>query len=218
MVVVKSVSKTYSQGLVETRALDNLSLTIKDDEFLIIVGRNGSGKSTLLRQIGLLDHPDQGEITFEDTKVTGISENERSEFRLRKMGYVFQEYALVSDLTALENVMLPAMMLDTARNARIKAEKLIEMVGVSHRKNNLPSQLSGGEQQKVAIARALVNNPELIIADEPTANLDSTSAGEIINIFKHLNQDGHTIVMVTHEEEEEKIASRIVRLSDGRIV
>lgn len=218
MVIISNISKTYYSGHIKTRALGDVSLTIKDDEFVIITGRNGSGKSTLLRQIGLLDNPDSGKIIFENKIVTGISEKKRANFRLREIGYVFQDYALVNDLTAIENIMLPAMMLQTTSEARKRAEKLIERVGVAHRKNNLPNQLSGGEQQKVAIARALINNPELIIADEPTANLDSIAAAEVIDIFTDLNRHGHTIVMVTHEKEEEAAASRIIRLADGKIL
>jgi putative ABC transport system ATP-binding protein len=218
IIKIKNVKKTYSTGEVAVRALLGISLEIYRGDFLIIIGRNGSGKSTLLRQIGLLDIPDAGEIIINDQNVVRISEKERSEIRLKKLGYVFQDYALMSDLTAIENVMLPALMLEQTVNARKKAADLIEKVGLKNRIDNLPSQLSGGEQQKVAIARALVNNPEIIIADEPTANLDSKAAKEVIEIFKKLNREGHTIVMVTHEEDEERSASRIIELADGQIL
>jgi putative ABC transport system ATP-binding protein len=217
LVSIKNISKTYKSGSVFTPALLDISLDIRDDDFLVIVGRNGSGKSTLLRQIGLLDKPDHGKILFGEKDLVQVSEKERSDFRLRQIGYVFQDYALMSDLTALENVMLPALMLSTIADARERARKLIEKVGLSKRANNLPSQLSGGEQQKVAIARSLINDPELIIADEPTANLDSVAAEDVIKIFKELNESGHTIVMVTHEKEEESAGSRKIELADGRI-
>jgi putative ABC transport system ATP-binding protein len=218
LIKIKNVEKTYSTGEVAVRALLGVSFEIFLGDFLIIVGRNGSGKSTLLRQIGLLDTPDAGEIIINNQNVVKISDKERSEIRLKKIGYVFQDYALMSDLTAIENVMLPAMMLERTADARKMATRLIEKVGLKDRSNNLPNQLSGGEQQKVAIARALVNNPEIIIADEPTANLDLKAAREVIEIFKNLNREGHTIVMVTHEEDEERSASRIIELIDGQIL
>jgi len=219
LIVIKNISKNYKLGEVKVLALKNVSLNIFKEDFLIITGRNGSGKSTLLRQIGLLDNPDRGEIILNDKNVVKLPESKRAELRLKKLGYIFQDYALMSDLTVLENIMLPAMMLETTKNAKIRANQLVEKVGLKHRKNNLPNQLSGGEQQKVAIARALINNPEILIADEPTANLDTVAAKDIINIFKKLNTiDKHTIVMVTHEKNEESCGSRIVRLMDGKII
>jgi putative ABC transport system ATP-binding protein len=219
LISIQKISKTYRSGEVKVSALKNVSLKIYKKDFLIITGRNGSGKSTLLRQIGLLDKPDSGSIILNKESLVNLSEAKRAETRLKKLGYIFQDYALMSDLTVIENIMLPAMMLVTISEARQKAEKLAEKVGLGHRKNNLPSQLSGGEQQKVAIARALINDPEILIADEPTANLDSAAAKDVINIFKDLNEkEQHTIVMVTHEEEEEKYGSRIVTLLDGQIV
>lgn len=217
IVSVKNVSKIYEMGEVKIKALDGVSLEINQGDFLIITGRSGSGKSTLLRQIGLLDRPDGGQIFFYNKEVSKVKEKERIRIRLNQIGYIFQEYALIGELTALDNVMLPAMMIESRKACRQKALDLLEMVELKHRIKNLPSQLSGGEQQRVAIARALINNPAVIFADEPTANLDTISANQVLDIFKKLNQEGHTIVMITHEPEEEKAASRVIRLSDGRI-
>jgi len=218
IIKIKNIEKTYLSGEILVRALSGVTMSVNRGDFLIIIGRNGSGKSTLLRQIGLLDTPDSGEIIIDNQDVVSINEKKRSAIRLKKLGYVFQEYALMSDLTAIENVMLPALMLESSAVARKKATLLIEKVGLKNRANNLPNQLSVGEQQKVAIARALINNPGIIVADEPTANLDSKAAAEVIEIFKALNREGHTIVMVTHEENEERSASKIIKLADGRIV
>lgn len=216
---VENISRTYLMGEVQVPALRGVSLTVHTGDFLIITGRNGSGKSTFLHQIGLLDRPDTGRVFLAGKDVTGMHEKERAEIRLRDLGYIFQEFALISELTALENVMLPAMMLDSTPRCRKRALEVLGMLEMGHLKDHLPSQLSGGEQQKVAIARALINDPSLIIADEPTANLDSISAGEVLEIFRMLNSEGnHTIVMVTHEQEETVYGNRVIRLSDGRIV
>lgn len=212
------VSKTYHSGGVDICALSNVSLAILPGDFIMITGRNGSGKSTLLHQLALLDFPDSGEVTINNQKTTELSEQLRMDFRLSSLGYIFQEYALIAELTAIENVMLPAMMLESSDKAKKKAAELLDKVGLNNKHNRLPSQLSGGEQQKVAIARALVNSPRIIFADEPTANLDTIAAKEILNIFKTLNEkEGITIVMVTHEPEELGYASRLIQLSDGRV-
>lgn len=206
-------------GQVEVRALDDISLGIASGEFLIITGRSGSGKSTLLHQLGLLDRPDAGEISIESKRVEHLNEKERGELRLKSLGYIFQEYALIAELTALENVMLPAMMIEKTNICKKRAMALLEQVGLSHRLHNLPSQLSGGEQQRVAIARALVNNPKIIFADEPTANLDTKAAKDVMEIFKRINeQENRTIIMITHEPEETAYASRVIVLSDGRLM
>jgi len=219
LIEIEKVFKTYKSGEIRVPALLGISFSVTAGEFLIIVGRNGSGKSTLLRQIGLLDTPDKGEIIIDSQSATRLSERERTDIRLKKLGYIFQDYALMEDLTATENVMLPALMLENTFDAKKRADKLIERVGLAKRAKNLPSQLSGGEQQKVSIARALVNNPEILIADEPTANLDTAAAKEILEIFKGLNEeDGHTVIMVTHEKEEESYGSRILTLQDGRLL
>ncbi len=215
---VEEIIKTYVMGEVKVRALNGVTLTIDEGDFFIITGRNGSGKSTLLHQLGLLDRPDRGMITLQNKNVLKISEKQRSALRLRELGYIFQEYALVAELTALENVMLPAMMLEPSRVCRPRAKDSLEKVGLKDKVNNLPRQLSGGEQQKVAIARALINNPSVLFADEPTANLDSIAAKEILGVFKALNEhDNHTIVMITHEQDETHYANRLINLADGRI-
>ena len=215
----ENITKIYKLGEIKVEALKGVSLLVEKGDFLIITGRNGSGKSTLMRQLALVDRPNSGEIYLNGQPVTKISSQERRKLRLTKLGYIFQEYALIAELSALENVMIPAMMLKSARECREPAANLLKKVGLGDKLDNLPSQLSGGEQQKVAIARALINDPEVIFADEPTANLDTYAAKDVLNIFQHLNQhDRHTIVMITHEPEEEKYANKIIRLSDGRII
>ncbi len=216
---VEDISRTYLMGEVRVPALRGVSLTVNEGDFLIITGRNGSGKSTFLHQLGLLDRPDTGRIFLRGRDVTSMHERMRAEIRLRDLGYIFQEFALISELTALENVMLPAMMLDGTASCKKRALAILEMLEMASLRDHLPSQLSGGEQQKVAIARALMNDPSLILADEPTANLDSVSAAEVLEIFRMLNSRGnHTIVMVTHEQEETVYGNRVIKLSDGRIV
>jgi len=218
IIQAEKISKTYHSGGVDIRALKDISLAIGAGDFIMITGRNGSGKSTLLHQLALLDTPDSGEVIIDNKKTTRLSEGLRMDFRLSSLGYIFQEYALIAELTAIENVMLPAMMLETSKKAKKKAAALLDKVGLQNKHHRLPSQLSGGEQQKVAIARSLVNSPRIIFADEPTANLDTVAAKEILNIFKTLNEkDGITIIMVTHEPEELEFASRLINLSDGRI-
>jgi putative ABC transport system ATP-binding protein len=205
-------------GEVEVHALSDISLTISRGDFLIITGRNGSGKSTFLHQLGLLDKPDSGTINLNGQEVTRMHEKARSSLRLRDLGYIFQEFALIAELTAIENVMLPAMMLEKTSTCRKKAEELLELVELEKQRDHLPRQMSGGEQQKVAIARSLINDPSVLFADEPTANLDLISAEEVLSVFERLNkEEGHTIVMVTHEFEETVYGNRIITLSDGRI-
>ncbi|MDD5342358.1 MAG: ABC transporter ATP-binding protein [Patescibacteria group bacterium] len=219
LIAVKDISKTYRLGEVQVKALQNVTLAIQPGDFMVVTGRNGSGKSTLLYQLGLLDWPDSGEIFLEGQEVVKLSDKHRRELRLNKIGYIFQNYALIAELTALENVMLPAMMLAKPAVVRERARRLLKRVGLEHRLNHLIKRLSGGEQQKVAIARALINDPKIIIADEPTANLDTLAAKDVLTIFQSLNRDdGHTIVMVTHEQEETACANRLIKLSDGKIV
>ena len=218
IIIAENITKTYRSGGVPFKALDNVSIEVYRNEFLMITGRNGSGKSTLLHQFALLDTPDSGEIYIEGKKTIHLSEKRRMDFRLSRLGYIFQEYALIAELTAIENVMLPALMLESSKKARKKANELLSKIGLKNKFNRLPSQLSGGEQQKVAIARALINKPRIIFADEPTANLDTIASKEVLNIFKYLNKlEGITIVMITHEPEELVFASRIIQLSDGKL-
>ncbi len=217
LIVIDGITKTYRLGDVAVEALKGVSLSIHEEEFTIIVGRNGSGKSTLLYQLGLLDRPDSGSIYFEGREVSRISDRHRRRLRLTYLGYIFQDYALISELTALENVMVPAMMLMNRSDAGEKSKRLLERVGLGARLNHLTRQLSGGEQQKVAIARAMVNDPRVIIADEPTSNLDSVAARDVLDTFDMINSEhGHAIVMVTHEQEETVYARKLIRLSDGR--
>lgn len=220
IISVQDIAKTYHLGdSIKVKALRGVSLDINRGDFLCITGRNGSGKSTLLHQLGLLDLPSSGEIYLNGQEAASMSERERSNLRLTYLGYIFQEYALVPELTALENVMLPAMMQNNIKISRDKAEELLVKVGLDGKSNQLPRQCSGGEQQKIAIARALVNDPQILFADEPTASLDSVVSKEILSIFKKLNkEDGHTVIMITHEEEETKYANRIIELRDGRII
>lgn len=213
---VKDLRKTYTLGEVKVEALRGVTLSIAYGDFLVVTGRNGSGKSTLLHQLGLLDHPDGGEIFFAGQEVTHMPEKRRTELRLRNIGYIFQEFALIAELTALENVMLPAMMIGASSGAKKRAVELLHQVDLESNLDHLPSQLSGGEQQKVAIARALINDPTIIIADEPTANLDSIAAADVISVFQALNrEEDHTIVMVTHEVEETSCGNRVVTIADG---
>ena len=213
-----SITRIYGSGSSRFKALNKLSFDIFSGEFLMITGRNGSGKSTLLHQLGLLDKPDEGEVCIEGQNTVDLSEKKRMDFRLKRLGYIFQEYALIAELSALENVMLPAMMLESKKVAKRRAIELLTRIGLKEKYNRLPAHLSGGEQQRVAIARALINRPKIIFADEPTANLDSVASKDVLEIFKNLNKDGITIVMITHEPEELVYASRIVKLSDGRLV
>ncbi len=219
IICAERITKIYKSGDVDFKALNNVSLDIHSGDFMMITGRNGSGKSTLLHQLALLDNPNSGEIYIESEKTTHLSEKKRMQFRLKKLGYIFQEYALIAELTALENVMLPAMMLESSGVAKKKAISLLTKIGLKGKIKRLPSQLSGGEQQKVAIARALINHPKIIFADEPTANLDSIASKDVLDIFKMLNEkEGITIVMITHEHEELLYANRIIKLSDGVLI
>lgn len=219
VIVVRDVSRTYHMGEVSVRALAGVSITINKGDFLIVTGRNGSGKSTLLHQLGLLDMPDGGSILLDGREVTTMREKERSAIRLRDLGYIFQEFALIAELTALENVMLPSMMLEKTSTCRRRAAELLDLVELNKQWDHLPRQMSGGEQQKVAVARALMNDPSVIFADEPTANLDLVSAEEVLSLFDKLNsEERHTIVMVTHELEETVHGNRLITLSDGSII
>lgn len=222
---IKNLSRTYKVGEVETRALDGVSFDIKAGDFVMITGRNGSGKSTFMHQVAMLDQPTTGEITLDLSSLTGkavnivdLPEKRRIELRLKEIGYIFQEYALIRELTALENVMLPRLMFRDAKEAKKKALKELERVGLAKKAHRLPTQLSGGEQQRVAIARALVNNPRIIFADEPTANLDSVASKNVLEIFRQINQRGITIVMISHEPEELKYAKRQIIFSDGKLI
>lgn len=216
---VQSLSKEYRIGDVVTKAVDNVDLHITSGEFIAITGKSGSGKSTLLYQISLLDRPTAGTVLYDGHDVTKWKSRRRVASRLAEFGYVFQDYALLAELTALENVYLPRLMKDGGGAESMDVAKdLLSQVGLGDKFGNHPSQLSGGEQQRVSIARALVNNPKILFADEPTANLDSETSLAVMGVFKKLHEKGLTIVMVTHEPEYAEIADRIIEMEDGKII
>jgi len=215
LIKITDLKKTYYMGKVEVPALRGIDLTIEQGEFVALMGPSGSGKSTLLNMIGLLDSPTSGGIVVDGIEVSSLDDNERADFRLRKMGFVFQFFSLLMELNAIENVALPIMM-DERKNDR--AATLLELVGIGDRADHFPNELSGGQQQRVAIARALANEPAILLADEPTANLDTESSNQIVDIFQELNGKGQTIIMVTHEPELGEKADRIIRIKDGRVV
>ncbi len=219
MIFVNDLKKNYA-GRVPVPALRGGSFEVAKGEFVAVMGRSGSGKSTLMHQLGLLDDPTAGRIVIDGVDVLALSEAQKTLFRLRSLGYVFQEYALISELTALENVDLPARVLNgrTGRRDRERAKELLGLVGLGDRLHHYPEELSGGEQQRVAIARALINRPKIIFADEPTANLDSYSAKVVLELFRKLNKElGQTLVMVTHEPDDRQYVDRIIWLKDGLV-
>jgi putative ABC transport system ATP-binding protein len=219
MIKIKDLYKSYSTKHTETQVLRGVSLEVKEGEFLGIMGKSGAGKSTLMYQIGLLDHPTSGEIILNNINIEKLSTEERTQMRLSSLGYVFQDYALLPELTALENVIVPLLMQGKSMDVAKKiGEDILSKVGLLHRTTNKPSQLSGGEQQRVSIARAMAHEPKILFADEPTANLDTVSGRSIIELFEEIHKKGQTIVMVTHEEEYAKYCDRIVYLEDGQIV
>ena len=217
MIELDDITKIYRMGKVEVPALRGITLNIERGEMLAIIGASGSGKSTLMHIIGLLDIPTLGRYTFDGADVSRLNDNKLAEIRSRKLGFVFQEYNLLSRASAVANVELPLVYGD-GRNRRKRALEALERVGLAGRSNHKPTELSGGEQQRVAIARALVNNPGIILADEPTGNLDSATTDQIITLFRQLNQDGITVVLVTHEMDIAEQTRRIIRLYDGKII
>jgi putative ABC transport system ATP-binding protein len=219
MIETRNLTKSFHNGEVDTQVLKGISLTIKSGEFTAIIGPSGAGKSTLMYQLSLLDHPTSGEVFIDGQNVTEFSSAARTNFRLNSLGYVFQDYALLPELTALENVAVPMLMQGLSKNdAMDKALRNLERVGLKEKAKNLPSQLSGGQQQRVSIARAIAHDPKILFADEPTANLDTKTSREILKVFMDLNAHGQTIVMVTHEEEFANMAQRVIELKDGNIV
>lgn len=219
MIRTANLRKTYTSKGVETPVLRGIDMHIKKGEFVAVMGRSGAGKSTLLYQMSLLDIPTGGKVFLGGIDTSKLSQEERTKFRLLRLGYIFQDYALIPDLTAIENVMVPLLMQGRSyRSATDKAFDALRRVGLEHRVGNLPSQLSGGEQQRAAIARAVAHDPEIIFADEPTANLDTFSSKSVLDLLLEFHTRGQTIVMVTHEEEYGDLAERIIRLSDGEIV
>ena len=220
MIEIKNLKKIYQMGNIKVNALNNVSLQIKKGEFVALMGVSGSGKSTFLHQVGLLDNPTEGKITIDNVEVLELSERDKSLFRLNELGYVFQEYAILGELTALENVYLPLLMMGKSRKECVDtAKEVLKKVGLGDRMDHFQKELSGGQQQRVAIARALVNKPKILFADEPTANLDSTSSIQILELFKELNKKyGQTIVMVTHEDFHKKYVDRVIYLKDGKVI
>jgi len=217
MIELDKVTKAYRMGKVEVNALRGVSLSINTGEMVAIIGASGSGKSTMLNVIGCLDKPTSGSYFFEGVDVSQLNDNQLAEVRNKKMGFVFQDFNLLPRATALANVELP-LIYSGVRRRHQRAIEALEQVGLSKRANHKPTEMSGGEQQRVAIARALVNNPAVILADEPTGELDTHSSDEIMSIFHQLHQDGKTIVLITHETDIAVQAQRTVRLRDGEIV
>jgi len=218
MIRAEKLTKIYRTDEIETTALNRLDLTINDGEFTAIMGPSGCGKSTLLNIMGLLDSPTEGEFHFLDHETSDFSERQRAKLRMGNIGFIFQSFNLIDELTVFENVKLPLEYLGLKpRDAKVKVEEALDRMGMMARKNHFPNQLSGGQQQRAAIARAVVTNPKLILADEPTGNLDSGHGEEVMTLLKSLNDQGTTIVMVTHSPVDAEYADRIIHLKDGMI-
>lgn len=216
MIKLQNVEKVYRTSSIETLALNNINLNVEKGEFVSIMGPSGCGKSTLLNIMGLLDEPSQGTIEIDGSRVESYRDKELAHMRNQKLGFIFQSFHLINDLSVLDNVEIPLLYrTSSARQRRDMAQEALEKVGLSNRMKHFPRQLSGGQKQRVAIARAIVGRPEIILADEPTGNLDSVMGNEILSILKKLNEDGATIVMVTHDDAMAKQTHRLVRLFDG---
>ena len=218
MLEINSVSKTYGEGSAKVVALKNVSMHVEDGDFVAITGPSGSGKSTLLNIIGGLDRISSGEVVLDGMRIDNLSESALVDVRRRKIAYVFQQYHLIPSLTALENVLLPLTFCGSGNKDEERAVEILRKVGLEKRIKHRPSQLSGGEQQRVAISRAVVNNCSVIVADEPTGNVDQKTGMEILSLFQQVNDEGHTIIMVTHSPDIARHARRIVVLRDGEIV
>ncbi|MFT5759192.1 MAG: putative ABC transport system ATP-binding protein [Alteromonadaceae bacterium] len=220
LIELKDITKTFLTQEIETRAINNINITINKGEYLSLSGQSGCGKSTLLSLLGLLDSPTSGSYHINNVDVSSLSRDQRAKIRSEQIGFVFQSFNLISDLTIFENVMLP-LTYQSGLSKQIITEKVNSVLGkveMSHRKDHYPSQLSGGQQQRVAVARALVNDPAIILADEPTGNLDSKNAQAVLALFDKLHQDGATICMVTHDPASAKRASRCLEMFDGRLI
>ena len=219
MIKVSNLSKVFRTEEIETTALNGVSFEINDGEFVAIMGPSGCGKSTLLNILGLLDNPTEGSYQFGDTEVADLKEKDRTKFRKGNIGFVFQSFNLIDELNVFENIELPLRYLDIpAAERKAKVTEMMKRMNISHRAKHFPQQLSGGQQQRVAIARACVANPKLILADEPTGNLDSKNGKEVMDLLQELNAEGSTIVMVTHSQKDAARAQRTIDLFDGRIV
>jgi putative ABC transport system ATP-binding protein len=221
MIEISDLRKTYHMGNVEVKALDGVTLTIEKGEFLGIMGPSGSGKTTLLHMLGLLDLPTSGKIMIDGLDILKLTDYEKTMFRLYKLGYVFQDYALVPDLTVMENVSLTAMLRKDRTEEQLKKDsfEILQKIGLCDRRDHLPRELSGGQQQRVSLARAMVNKPDILFADEPCANLDTENSQIVLELFKEINESmRQTIVMVSHEDWHKDYFHRIIRLRDGKIV
>ena len=219
MIEVNNLQKIFRTEEVETWALNDVSFNVADGEFVAIMGPSGCGKSTLLNILGLLDNPTKGSYKLQGVEVAALDENHRTDLRKGVIGFVFQSFNLIDELNVRENIELPLLYMGVpAKERRRRAEEVMERMNISHREKHFPNQLSGGQQQRVAIARAVIAGPKLILADEPTGNLDSVNGQEVMNLLKELNQQGTTIVMVTHSRHDASYANRIINLFDGSIV
>jgi putative ABC transport system ATP-binding protein len=219
MIKTTNLQKVFTTEEIETTALNGIDLEIKDGEFVAIMGPSGCGKSTLLNILGLLDNPSDGSYSFYETEVAGMSERQRAQLRKGNIGFVFQSFNLIDELTVFENVELPLLYLKTPTAERkVKVEAALERMNMMHRRNHFPQQLSGGQQQRVAIARAVVAKPKLILADEPTGNLDSANGEDVMKLLQELNNEGTTIAMVTHSPYDSGFAHKVINLFDGKIV
>tara|TARA_B100000242_G_scaffold83166_1_gene55401 strand:+ start:1193 stop:1882 length:690 start_codon:yes stop_codon:yes gene_type:complete len=219
IISIKSVSKIYNLGETVVKALDNVSLSIYDNDYISIMGPSGSGKSTLMNIIGCLDVPTKGKYKFKNELISEMDDNQLANIRNEKIGFVFQTFNLLPKLNAMQNVEVPLIYSSLGRKERLeRAEEALHIVGLQDRMTHKPNELSGGQRQRVAIARALVNKPSIILADEPTGNLDSKSGNEILKFFSKLHKDGNTIIMVTHEESVAKLSKRRIDIFDGKIV
>lgn len=219
MIAIKELTKIHTTEEIESTVLDNLDLEVKEGEFVAVMGPSGCGKSTLLNILGMLDSATSGTFKFLDQDIQKQSGRKRAAVRKENIGFVFQSFNLIDNLTVFQNVELPLVYQGVKKSERIKlVDELLEKMGIMHRRNHLPLQLSGGQQQRVAVARAVVSKPKLILADEPTGNLDSSSSDEVLDILRKLNNEGTTIVMVTHSDYDAGFASRVIRLADGKVV
>ncbi len=219
LIEIKDMYKIYNPGENEVRAIDGVNLTIEHGEFVAIIGQSGSGKSTLMNMLGLLDVPTSGKYLLNGKDVEGLSDDELSEIRNKEIGFIFQGFNLVTSLTAVENVELPLVYRGMKKEQRNKlAVEALDRVGLSHRLDHLPKQMSGGQQQRVAIARAVAARPPIILADEPTGNLDSHSGVEVMKILHELHEEGRTVILITHDNDIANEAQRIIRIQDGQIV